>query len=343
MTRNSTIDEVTFVTILWVCQTISFFFIAIRLALQYHVGRKWHTSDILILVAWLFSLGNGIAWSVFYKQMYQVIALAKTPTINFSEVPANIEWMQRRYLNGQLSAYLLSFTGLWLIKLSFVFFFRQLGNRYRAQQILWWVVLVLVIGCYGGTLGCLDYKCEMSSLEYSIEVCATAGAMHSQQVRLRVATTLDILSDAAIIVLSGNVLWRARVNLTRKLALIGVSFLTAFIIIIALLRLFLSVSDMSIIDPIWLGFWNALEICVAIVVACLASFWTFYTKSKRSPSPSDIYRRESSPPNRNYASLEAPILLAGDMSETDKNPEPAVSVQSLNSRQGADACHVSHV
>lgn len=171
----------------------------------------------MILVAWLFSLGNGITWSAVYKQMYQVISLAKSSTIDFSEVPANIGWMQRRYLNGQLSAYLISFTGLWLIKLSFVFFFRQLGNRYRAQQILWWVVLVLVIGCYGGTLGCLDYKCEMSSLEYSIgqlpyppaswrtgaanngltEVCATAGAMHSQQVRLRVATTLDILSDAA--------------------------------------------------------------------------------------------------------------------------------------------------
>lgn len=165
----------------------------------------------------------------------------------------------------------------------------------------------------------------------------------------------------SVIILSGNVMWRARVNLTRKLALIGVSFLTAFIIIIALLRLFLSVSDMSIIDPIWLGFWNALEICVgeltplnrrllwiylilsiAIVVACLASFWTFYTKSKRSPSPSDIYRREPSPPNRNYASLEAPILLASDMSERHKIPEPAVSVQSLNSRQDADAYHVSH-
>ena len=123
----------------------------------------------MILVAWLLSLGNAIAWSSMYKQMYQVISLSKSSTtIDFSKVPPNIAWMQKRYLNGQLSAYLLSFTGLWLIKLSFVFFFRQLGNRYRTQKILWWVVLVLVIACYGGTLGCLDYKCEMSSLEYSI-------------------------------------------------------------------------------------------------------------------------------------------------------------------------------
>ncbi|KAB8265710.1 hypothetical protein BDV32DRAFT_115762 [Aspergillus pseudonomiae] len=343
MARNSTIDEVTFVTILWVCLTISFFFVIVRLALQYRIDRKWHTSDFMILVAWLLSLGNAIAWSSMYKQMYQVISLSKSSTtIDFSKVPPNIAWMQKRYLNGQLSAYLLSFTGLWLIKLSFVFFFRQLGNRYRTQKILWWVVLVLVIACYGGTLGCLDYKCEMSSLEYSIEVCASAGAMHSQKVRLSVATTLDIVSDAAIIVLSGNVMWRARVNLTRKLALIGVSFLTAFIIIIALLRLFLSESDMSIIDPIWLGFWNALEICVAILVACLASFWTFYTKSKRSPSPSDIYRRDS-PPARNYASFEAPILLGSDMSERDKNPQSAVSIQSLNSRQPPDTYHATQV
>ncbi|GAB1191850.1 hypothetical protein APSETT444_001033 [Aspergillus pseudonomiae] len=169
MARNSTIDEVTFVTILWVCLTISFFFVIVRLALQYRINRKWHTSDFMILVAWLLSLGNAIAWSSMYKQMYQVISLSKSSTtIDFSKVPPNIAWMQKRYLNGQLSAYLLSFTGLWLIKLSFVFFFRQLGNRYRTQKILWWVVLVLVIACYGGTLGCLDYKCEMSSLEYSI-------------------------------------------------------------------------------------------------------------------------------------------------------------------------------
>ncbi|KAE8383708.1 hypothetical protein BDV26DRAFT_287130 [Aspergillus bertholletiae] len=360
MSRNS-IEEVTFMTVLWVSITVNFFFITIRLLLQYRIDRQWHTSDALILAAWVLSLGNGITWSTVYKDMYLVVPLATSTGTDPTKLPNNMASMQRRYLNGQLAAYLLSFTGLWLVKLSFVFFFRKLGNRYRAQRILWWVVLVLVLLCYGGTIGTLDYKCEMSSMEYSLgqlarvfhlrernllfmiftEHCANIDAMRMQKLRLKIGTAMDIISDGAIIILSGNVMWRARVNLWRKLALIGVSCLTAFIIVIALLRLFLSVWGLRIIDPIWLAFWNALEICVAIVVACLASFWTFYTKSKR-PS-SDSYQRNLSSPNRTYASLEAPILLASHMSERDKNAPSALSIQSVSSRQGADPCHATQV
>lgn len=57
-------------------------------------------------------------------------------------------------------------------------------------------------------------------------------------------------------------MWRVKIDIRRKLALIGVSFLTAFIIIIALVRLELSVSGTGILSPAWLVFWNAIEICV---------------------------------------------------------------------------------
>lgn len=57
-------------------------------------------------------------------------------------------------------------------------------------------------------------------------------------------------------------MWRVKINLWKKVALIGVSFLTAFIIIIALVRLELSVSGTGIMNPAWLVFWNAIEICV---------------------------------------------------------------------------------
>ncbi|PYH90291.1 hypothetical protein BO71DRAFT_487248 [Aspergillus ellipticus CBS 707.79] len=72
---NNYIDEVTFVAIIWVCLTITFFFVLIRLGLQYRIGHKWHTSDFLILAAWLLYLGNGIIWTAVYKQMFIVYAL----------------------------------------------------------------------------------------------------------------------------------------------------------------------------------------------------------------------------------------------------------------------------
>ncbi|KAE8392892.1 hypothetical protein BDV23DRAFT_170550 [Aspergillus alliaceus] len=322
------VNEVTFVTVLWICQTITFFFVLIRLVLQYRIDRQWHTNDVLILAAWLLALSNGTVWSIVYKQLFQVLALSEGP-IDLSHMPPNIGWTMKRYLRGQLASYLLSYTSLWLIKLSFIFFFRKLGNRYRTQRVLWWGVLVFVIACYGGTLGILDYECEMASLENSIERCTSAHSIWYERVSLKVATTMDIVSDAAIIILSGNVMWKVQINLTKKVALIGVSFLTAFIIIIALVRLLLSVSGTGILNPAWLVMWNAVEICVAFIVSCLASFWTFYTKLKRASGA--LNRRGTFSPNGNYNSLETPILLSAGVSERDKSRQSTMSIRTQSS------------
>lgn len=138
-----------------------------RLILQYRVDCGWRADDFMVLAAWILYLANGILWSVIYKQMYYVMALSQG-TINMLDLPSNIGWIERRYLRGQLAGYLISYTSLWLIKLSFVFFFRNLGNRYRFQRVLWWAVLVFVVACYGATLGVLDYPCEMSNLADSL-------------------------------------------------------------------------------------------------------------------------------------------------------------------------------
>ncbi|RAL04540.1 uncharacterized protein BO80DRAFT_441416 [Aspergillus ibericus CBS 121593] len=193
---NTYIDEVTFMTVLWVCLTISTFFVLIQISLESCLNRQLSSADVLVLAAWLLYLGNGIVWSATYEQMFEVIALG-TSTTNPSSIPQNIAWIEKRYLRGQLAGYLISYSSLWLIKLSFVFFFRKLGNRYRAQRILWWAVLAFVIACYGGTLGVLDYACEMSSLEDSVELCQSPYSVWYERVSLKVATTMDIISDAA--------------------------------------------------------------------------------------------------------------------------------------------------
>jgi hypothetical protein len=88
----------------------------------------------------------------------------------------------------------------------------------------------------------------------------------------------------------------------------------------------LSYGGAGIQDPAWLNAWNAIEILVgestqslethlvltairndsAIIVACLASFWTLYTKSNRR-------KTELTPNSFSYrtdnTSIEAPILL----------------------------------
>ncbi|GLA59077.1 hypothetical protein AtubIFM54640_009809 [Aspergillus tubingensis] len=233
-------------------------------------------------------------------QLHRVVG-----SIDYSNLPKNIAAIEVRYLRGQLAGYLLSYTSLWSVKLSFIFFFRHLGNRFRAQRILWWVVLAFVIACYGGTLGVLDYACEMASFEDSI------GPFHSS-FPSRSAKVNRAVTEACA---SAYSIWYERVSLKVSTTLV---------------RLELSVSGTGILSPAWLVFWNAIEICVAIMMACLASFWTFYTKLKRQ-SPGPRWRAGGLPP-RDYASLERPILLNGQFSDRDKHNHSALSMQSHNSQ-----------
>ncbi|KAL4887233.1 hypothetical protein BJY04DRAFT_212278 [Aspergillus karnatakaensis] len=155
-----------------------------------------------------------------------------------TNIPANIEWATVRFLRSQLAGYYLAYFCLWSIK--------------------------------------------MSVSDNTSEHCASQHTMWYSRVSLRVATSLDIITDAAIIVLSGNSLWRARITGRRKLALVGISLLTAFIIIIiiiiALVRMLVGQTVSGQQDAGWVIVWHAVEILVAIVVACLASIWTLRTK-----------------------------------------------------------------
>ncbi|KAL2815033.1 hypothetical protein BDW59DRAFT_176265 [Aspergillus cavernicola] len=299
------ISEAAFLAILWVCVGVQCLFLLTRFILRLKIDRRWVAEDIFVFIAWLLSVGNTCLWTVVHEQLYFVLQLSKAQTSDI-HLPENIRWVMARYLRSQLAGYYLSYFSLWCIKLSFMFFFYNLGNKYRLQRILWWTVLVLLILSLGGCLGMLDYGCELTSFEDMIENCLSPRSIWYERVSLRVATALDIVTDAAIIFLSGNSLWRTRITGRRKLALVGISLLTAFIIIIALIRMLLGQSSAGVQDPAWLIAWNAIEILVAIIVACLASFWTLYTKSKQSKfqfKPSSFgYRTDNT-------SMEAPIML----------------------------------
>lgn len=150
---------------MWICAGIQSLFVLTRFILRLKIDRRWVPEDILVLVAWILSLSNTCLWTVVHGQLYFAIKLSKGQ-IQLTQLPENIAWVMTRYLRSQLAGYYLSYFSLWCIKLSFIFFFQKLGNKYRLQRILWWSVLVLVILSLGGCLGMLDYACELTSFEH---------------------------------------------------------------------------------------------------------------------------------------------------------------------------------
>src|SRR6202000_1626320 len=48
------------------------------------------------------------------------------------------------YINIETAALICQVIGLWCIKSSFLFFFRNLGWHLRYQKIMWWIIIVFV-------------------------------------------------------------------------------------------------------------------------------------------------------------------------------------------------------
>lgn len=94
-----------------------------------------------------------------------------------------------------------------------------------------------------------------------------------------------------VIVVSTNILWRAKIDMMKKLGLIGIFSLTGFIIAVAIIRIEVGSSPDGVDVP-WLIVWNAVEICVAIIVACLVSFRKLFVMKRagsRQQRPSPIF------------------------------------------------------
>ena len=92
------------------------------------------------------NLANAALWQKTANKLYAVIAV---DNVQRSLPP----------LHSILTSYLLYYTALWSIKLSFLLFFRKLGIDIRRQRIFWYCVLGYTVASYIICLGTIDYKC----------------------------------------------------------------------------------------------------------------------------------------------------------------------------------------
>lgn len=102
------------------------------------------------------ALINAAIWQARAKQLYLGISLSSGQSQVFPpDLPSQIE----SFLRAILAAYLVQYTALWCVKLSFLFFFRNLGRNIKVQRIIWWSTLAFVISSYAVCIGTIDYRC----------------------------------------------------------------------------------------------------------------------------------------------------------------------------------------
>lgn len=257
---------------LWTGVAVSFCFLLFRFYVRLKIFSRLHIEDSFVLAAWLMNLANAVVWQNNANELYSAFAVESMPApVYLSHV-----YVQ---LHSLFASELLYYTALWSVKLSFLLFFRNLGNYIRRQMMIWYCVLAFTIASYITCLCMMDFRCLVGPR--GLAECQSAHNTHYIPTYLRVATVFDTITDGLIILMSTNLLWNASIDVRKKLALTGIFSLTVFIISVSIIRVVLTTSEPGL-DLTWLLLWSGLEITVAIIVACLASFRILYISSERS-------------------------------------------------------------
>ena len=141
---------------MWTGVAVSFCFLLFRFYVRLKTFRRLDIDDPLVFAAWLMTLANAIIWQVTANELYDVIAVDSGQ--RYMPSP---EYFSRVSIifHGLIATYVLYYTALWSIKLSFLLFFRNLSKTIRRQMLLWYLVSAFTIASYIGCLCMINYKC----------------------------------------------------------------------------------------------------------------------------------------------------------------------------------------
>ncbi|MCJ1357604.1 MAG: hypothetical protein MMC33_007600 [Icmadophila ericetorum] len=276
---------------LWTEVGIALCFVVIRLYGKLRLFRRLFVDDLFVVFAWVVLVANAVLVQWVAPSLYLIYEVAAGTA---TSVPDDFLDEVSRALHIAFATYVLYYAGLYINKVSFLFFFRTLNNNIKRQRILWWCVFAFTVSSLLISIGILDHRCFFGPVLDVESIC------HGD-FPLQFSTALDVISDALIIWIPTNILWSVKIDIRKKLALVGICWLILFIIAFSITRIS-KLQNGQLPDQTWLFFWSGLELatgkillppaiiispltrfcCKAIIVACLTSFRALYTKSERS-------------------------------------------------------------
>ncbi|KAI1736964.1 hypothetical protein F4680DRAFT_235602 [Xylaria scruposa] len=294
---------------LWFGAAFTTISVTARLIIRRAILKRLQVEDYLVIVAVCLHVSSAILWTILGDNLYLTLDSVK----NILDIQTFLD-RSGLSLHANLANYVIVWTGLWCVKLSFMAFFYGLGRHIKAQRYLWTSVLIFIVASYFVCIGVLDYRCLSSTGLNIISVCASQKTTDYEYTGARITAVLDIVTDALIVVVSGNIVWRVQITRRKKLALGAICSLTIFIIVVAIVRI------TGPPDQTWILLWSSIEMTTAIFVACIASFRTLYIQHKSSqpakiPSPV-AHKPTELPPKHNIKFKPGGTPLINNISST---------------------------
>ncbi|PYH44038.1 uncharacterized protein BP01DRAFT_275612, partial [Aspergillus saccharolyticus JOP 1030-1] len=265
-----------FIATLWTFSALASCFIIFRLYVRLLTYRRLFLDDALVVAAWITTVATAVMWQVEGPVLYHyspVFGGQVLPTLEFLDAYL--------HLQGYMVAWLVLFySGLWLVKLSFLSFFYTLGGKMRTHRIWWWVVFGFTVAWWFVCIGIIDYRCLINDTSYIMTHCGSTGHIHKDNQIIYISCAGDILTDLLILSVPIFLLWETQLPQRQKLVLLCFFLITVVIMAIALVRVILGVDYSQTMDISWFYFWSSMEMGAAVMVACAASFRQLYITSR---------------------------------------------------------------
>jgi hypothetical protein len=123
--------------------------------------------------------------------MYEVLAVeAGLASPDSTFVEKILTW-----LKVQLIAELFNHTALAAVKLALLLFFKPLGRNVNRFDWLWWSVVASVLLFYIISVGTMDFRCYIPTLEDIEGYCSSRPAADFNLAVLKVTCAFDVVSD----------------------------------------------------------------------------------------------------------------------------------------------------
>ncbi|KAI9799663.1 MAG: hypothetical protein M1826_005481 [Phylliscum demangeonii] len=217
----------------------------------------------------------------------------------------------------------MTWTAIYAVKLSFLFFFRVLVERIRYMTIYWRIVLGATMVAFGVCVCEAAMECPYFDAE-SLH-CAFGSGLTRTVTITAVAIVLDFLTDLMIITLPIHLLWKVRMKARQKLGLGVFLCLSVFMMMTAVVRisalhrrLVVLGMPLTAIDFTWKLFWQQVEACLAVLMVSLTALRSIFVtdhyrggggrrharprSSRLKMSPGASYRPRYWPRHKHYAS-----------------------------------------
>lgn len=137
-------------------------FLIFRLSVRLKSFAKLLSDDYLVLLAYSTFLVNDIMWQFQLKLVYDAFDAAT------GRKPYTDGWwiMMKHLHRSMFAASMLCLCCLWAVKLSFLLFFRKLGQRAKDFRVWWRCVLGMTIAAWIISIAVFPFNCFIVHLDY---------------------------------------------------------------------------------------------------------------------------------------------------------------------------------